>query len=419
MLIEIRIGPGKEKLRSSILNVQRQCRIPSSKVHRVPHITLYGPFMGDSSQIEKVRSIIKSVGDNYSFLPYLIDGFRWTNGTKGKVIYFNVVPSEEFQNFRKELNSRLIEVVPKTRPWDRGEDFLFHSTLAYKLADSEYRRSWPYVSGYRALESKSLIQRIKSFLFGEPQAYTMRYFYLPLHALRVTFLNDQSRIICEYDFLQKRLLSRREALSGAEWQKTLRLFRIKKRMEGCRDNKKSIYLISDLHLDHANIIRYCGRPFSNVQEMNDILVDNWNNTVRDNPIYFLGDLSFGRGSRPPRYWLGRLAGGIHYVRGNHGAYIKGSNHYEILEYQSHKFLLVHNPDNLPIEWNDWVIHGHKHNNDIKNYPFINGEKKTINVSAELLNYRPVSLDFLLTLKLDSIKRMDTIDSRPERKSGSL
>jgi calcineurin-like phosphoesterase family protein len=80
---------------------------------------------------------------------------------------------------------------------------------------------------------------------------------------------------------------------------------------------------------------------------------------------------------------------------------------------------VHNPDNLPIEWNDWVIHGHKHNNDIKNYPFINGDKKTINVSAELVNYKPISLDFLLGLGLDSIKRMNTIDSHPERKSGSL
>jgi len=415
MFIEIRIAPGKEKLSSSILNVKRQCRIPSSKVHRVPHIALYGGFAANHSQIEKVKSILKSVGHNYSFLPYLIDGFKWMEGEKGKVIYFNVVPSEEFENLRKELAWRLLKVVPKTKSWDRDKDFLFHSSLAYKLADSEYERIWPHVSGYRAPESKSLIQRIKSFLFGQSQAYTMRYFYLPLNALRVTFLNDQSRIICEYDFLQKRLLSRREALSGAEWQKTLRLFRFKKGIEGCRDNNDSIYLISDLHLDHANIIRYCARPFSNVQEMNIVLVDNWNNTVRDNPIYFLGDLSFGRGSRPARYWLRRLAGGIHYVRGNHEAYVENSNHYEILEYQNNKFLLVHDPNNLPIEWNDWIIHGHKHNNDIKNYPFINGEKRTINVSAELLNYKPVSLDFLLSLNLDSIRRMDTIDSYPERK----
>ena len=48
------------------------------------------------------------------------------------------------------------------------------------------------------------------------------------------------------------------------------------------------------------------------------------------------------------------------------------------------------------------------------YPFINGERKTINVSVELTNYRPISLDYLLSLDIDSIKRMETISSNPER-----
>lgn len=33
------------------------------------------------------------------------------------------------------------------------------------------------------------------------------------------------------------------------------------------------YLISDLSLDHTNIIEYCDRPFSSVEEMNDTLVE--------------------------------------------------------------------------------------------------------------------------------------------------
>jgi calcineurin-like phosphoesterase family protein len=52
---------------------------------------------------------------------------------------------------------------------------------------------------------------------------------------------------------------------------------------------------------------------------------------------------------------------------------------------------------------------------MKDYPFINGKKKTINVSAELINYKPVSLDHLLKLGLNSIERMDTVDSTPTRK----
>lgn len=76
---------------------------------------------------------------------------------------------------------------------------------------------------------------------------------------------------------------------------------------------------------------------------------------------------------------------------------------------------MHDPGEVPTEWDGWVIHGHKHNSDMKEYPFINGHKRTINISAKLVNYHPVSLDFLISLKLDSIKTMDTVDSIPERK----
>lgn len=411
MLLEIRIGPGKRKIVSSILNVKHQCKISSNKIHRVPHLTLYGHFNADYSQVPRVKTIMESVGDKYSFFPYLVDGFKWKKSEKGKVIYFNIVPSKELECLRKELADELLRVVPSTKPWDRKEDFLFHSTLAYRLTDSEFDRIWSFVVG-----KKSFFQKVRS-LFTKSEDYAMRDFYLPMYALRTTFLNNQSRIACEYDFLQKRRLSRQEALSKTEWQKTLRLFRIAKGMENCRDNKETTYLISDLHLDHANIINYCARPFlaSNVEEMNRILVDNWNNTVRNNPIYFLGDLSFGKMSRSAQQWLKKLDGDITYVRGNHESAVRNSKEYEILEYAGYKFLLVHDPDNLPIKWDGWVIHGHKHNNDMKNYPFINGERKTINVSAELLNYKPISLDYLISLRIDSIKRMDMTDTLPERK----
>ncbi|MGC9059418.1 MAG: 2'-5' RNA ligase family protein [Candidatus Aenigmatarchaeota archaeon] len=411
MLIEIRIGPGKEKLVSSILNVKHKCRIHSSKIHRVPHITLYGSFVADYGQVHKVKKIIESVGRKYSFLPYTIDGFGWIKAQKGKVIYFNIVPSKELKEFRKELAEKLLNVVPLTKPFDKKEGFLFHTTLAYKLSDAEFDRIWSFVSGNKWFSHQS------KRLFTGSEDYAMRYFYLPMYALRVTFLNDKSKIICEYDFLQKRLLSRREALDRKIWQKTLKLFRLKRGMENCKDDKKSIYLISDLHLDHANIIRYCARPFlfSDVEEMNRVLVDNWNNVVKDNTIFFLGDLSFGKGSRPAEYWLKKLKGDIHFIRGNHETSVKNSKDYEILEYKNYKFLLIHDPDNLPIKWSGWIIHGDKHNNDMKNYPFINGEKKTINVSAELLNYKPIDLDFIISLKLDSIKRMDLVDSKPKRR----
>jgi calcineurin-like phosphoesterase family protein len=51
---------------------------------------------------------------------------------------------------------------------------------------------------------------------------------------------------------------------------------------------------------------------------------------------------------------------------------------------------------------------------MRDYPFINGETKTINVGVELIGYKPINIDYLLSLDIDSIKRMDTINSKPIR-----
>ena len=55
-----------------------------------------------------------------------------------------------------------------------------------------------------------------------------------------------------------------------------------------------IWLTSDLHFFHENIIRYCDRPFCNAQEMNESLIKKFNQHVRDeDTVFFLGDLGMG------------------------------------------------------------------------------------------------------------------------------
>jgi calcineurin-like phosphoesterase family protein len=82
-------------------------------------------------------------------------------------------------------------------------------------------------------------------------------------------------------------------------------------------SSKNIYFISDPHFGHANIIKYCDRPFKSVEEMNAKLIENWNNRVKPNDIIFiLGDIAFG-GAGVFEEIVPKLNGQKYLVLGNH------------------------------------------------------------------------------------------------------
>lgn len=82
----------------------------------------------------------------------------------------------------------------------------------------------------------------------------------------------------------------------------------------------SIWLTSDCHFNHNNIIKYepITRPFSDIKDMNETIVRNWNNTVVDeDTVYVLGDFCMG-GIDTIMEYVPRLAGqSITLIRGNH------------------------------------------------------------------------------------------------------
>ena len=109
----------------------------------------------------------------------------------------------------------------------------------------------------------------------------------------------------------------------------------------------------------------------------------------------IGDIAYGKGSDPV-YWINKLNGDITFIRGNHDTTNKiNFVDFTIIEASGLKFYLVHNPANVPHNWDGWIIHGRHHNNNITEFPFINRENKTINVSVELTDYKPVSLDSII------------------------
>ena len=48
-----------------------------------------------------------------------------------------------------------------------------------------------------------------------------------------------------------------------------------------------IYYTADQHFGHSNVILFCDRPFKNVIEMDETLINNWNNVVSDDDIVYI------------------------------------------------------------------------------------------------------------------------------------
>lgn len=79
----------------------------------------------------------------------------------------------------------------------------------------------------------------------------------------------------------------------------------------------AVYFTADTHLGHANIIRYCHRPFESVEAMDAALIDRINATVKaDDWLYHLGDFSF-RGGDPAAYRAKIRCRNMVLILGNH------------------------------------------------------------------------------------------------------
>jgi calcineurin-like phosphoesterase family protein len=73
-----------------------------------------------------------------------------------------------------------------------------------------------------------------------------------------------------------------------------------------------IWFTADQHFGHNNIIRLSKRPFENIEDMNDVLIYNWNELVGEkDEIWVLGDFAF-------KHFVefdGYLKGNKHYIKG--------------------------------------------------------------------------------------------------------
>jgi len=191
-LIDIRLmGSVKHQIRNASDQLQEKFNIGDKQV--IPHITLAGPF--STRDEKKLVEDFTGICTNQKEIPgYEVGKYGFFDDTK--VVFVTITPDENLKQFRYQL-SRAISPYCSLRTYDldSADAFRFHATLAMKL-------DW------------LTFQRIKWYFRGRERV-TYRH-----HPIRATLIRN-SKILCEYDFIQKRMLSRAQALSRATLMRDL------------------------------------------------------------------------------------------------------------------------------------------------------------------------------------------------------
>lgn len=173
------------------------------------------------------------------------------------------------------------------------------------------------------------------------------------------------------------------------------------------------YVASDLHLGHENIIDLTDRPFNTIEEMDDVLISNWNTTVSpDDTVLFLGDLVAYSTTKKQKEYLDRLNGDIIFITGNHDEITMNTEDcipvYKSLEFQVSgiNFYATHYPEDIPNI--RWLLHGHVHNNDLCENPFYNPQNNRLNLSIEVINYKPIPMEEIVSIIKSKNERVRTL-----------
>ncbi|MBR2552753.1 MAG: metallophosphoesterase family protein [Erysipelotrichaceae bacterium] len=140
------------------------------------------------------------------------------------------------------------------------------------------------------------------------------------------------------------------------------------------------YYIADCHFFHRSLLTKMDcRGFETVDEMNEVMINNWNNKVRSNDeVIILGDFSLGTPEETAGV-LQRLNGRLFLIRGNHDRFEKDKDYdysrfewikdYEELNDNRRKVILCHYPIlfynmQYRLDENDqpktYMLYGHVH-----------------------------------------------------------
>lgn len=167
-----------------------------------------------------------------------------------------------------------------------------------------------------------------------------------------------------------------------------------------------VWVTSDTHFGHANIIQYTNRPFDSVEQMNRVMTERWNDVVSPNDtVIHVGDFAMGLPALHQGYF-DQLNGEKYLIKGNHD-----KNHtlklgwtgvFDDFTMQTPvgDVFFSHHPIMNPEykkEMEDsgivLFIHGHQHNPHVRS---IRGNR--IDVGVDAWGFQPVRLKTLLSYR---------------------
>lgn len=158
------------------------------------------------------------------------------------------------------------------------------------------------------------------------------------------------------------------------------------------------WFTSDTHFNHANIIKYCKRPFKDTVEMNEAIIFNWNAVVQPNDmIYHLGDFCFAKEDYMFDSYLNRLKGTIIFIKGNHDHIAWRNRHkfyashdsYHEIEIDGENITLCHYAMRV---WNRshhgaWHLYGHSHGS-LPDDP----NSLSFDCGVDCFNFKPINFE---------------------------
>ena len=222
------------------------------------------------------------------------------------------------------------------------------------------------------------------------------------------------------DFIQRYMYDIKQSVSAGHWKDGTSIRSMLATMDDWQDIIhfdsaliENAVVISDMHFGHTNIIKYSGRPFESLFEMDATIRANIRNAVsHKSHLIVVGDCSMYEGIESTRDFLYSLPCETYLVFGNHDLHSRGGVRAEGFDYVAPMMYMEGEPNlvftHYPLMFgnmtNTFNVHGHLHTNP-------SPSNRHVNMAVEQLGYKPAKLSSVYNLARREMKNKTITDAQ--------